>query len=154
MSLDVDYSDAIEEYMYSLINTDAGSDYHVSIFHGTVSKDIYDYCMNLIEAGFDGVLIRCDSSQFQDREVRGRFSDTTTRVEILVAYNKERNKGYLDQSRGISGLLKRVWTCLRSNPMNIPPEGKCHFRRINKRKAFDNEKMQIISLQLKIKYMS
>lgn len=154
MSEQTDYWDLIEKYCFEVLRNDAGEDYNVSIYHGTVSQDIYKYASSIVESGYDAVMIRCDSDQFSDREVSSRFSTTETRIEILVAYNKEKSKGYLDQPRNVSYLLNRVWNALRRNPMYIHPEGKCPFSRSNKRKAFDDKKMQIISLQLKIKYMS
>lgn len=154
MSDQMDYWDEIEEYCLALILKEAQQDYHASIFHGTVSKDIYDYAYGIIESGVDAVLIRCDQDQFKDSEVHGRFSDVTTRIEFLVCYNKDKNKGYIDQPRNISYLLNRVWSTMRKNPMFIHPAGKCHFRRVNKRKAFDDSKMQIVSLQLTLKYFT
>jgi len=149
-----DYPSEIEKQARDIALKVFGEAFIIEINHETLSADIYKKCLNGIQTNGAHIIIRSFSTVYSDSSTSGSFSEATEGVSIYVAVSKiysQQNTKNLP--RRANAIVKKIWGKLSPNPISLPPKQICYFKKKQRKTLFNNEEMDMVQLDLSIKYM-
>lgn len=113
------YESTIENHLISTLTDDNDLSATVDRYYGAVNElDLVEFVHSKVQAGHEGVFVRCEEVQPEARDTVGTLYNTRYQLEVVIVANTVKSR-HMNEERDTYAVGKKVLSTAVKNPVTI-----------------------------------